>query len=156
MTTSTPPDGPELPLAPTARWQFERTDGGLALSIWPNRHEAVQAAKICLRMQEDQARAFLHGIGDVLNFTVAGGEGYFTPVPDPDQVAGQLSAARYTTSASSVTAHMALVQASPWANWVEQYLGEGVIEARVVVFAGDVGNFLDLAGKLGVEVEPVP
>ena len=143
------------PITPTARWRFQRTeeDGVPQLQVWTDTSAPVQAP-VTLRMREDEARQFIHGCDRVVSLAAPAAQGTFTPVPDPDAVAAHLGVTRYRVVSPSVEAHVAMVMATAYANWMEQHTDGDAIRSMVCVFAGDSGGFLDVAQAHGAVVEP--
>lgn len=139
------------PIAPTARWRFERTEEDLQLLIWPTPDTADPERYV---MRENEGHELVSGADRVLALSAQAAHGTFTPVPAPDQVASQIGVLRYRVISSDVPSHVSMVCSAPFANWTEQHpLGDG-IASKVLVFGGDSGTFLDIAQAHGAVVEP--
>ncbi len=143
------------PLAhPPARWKIERvSDSQLDLLIstdpacWPQRFP----------MNGDEAWAFIRGLDRVQAWAAPSAEGTFTqPFATPDQVREQLSINGYIVASPDIAAHTKLVQATPWANWVEEVPAPVGYQVAwfVNVFAPDDAQFLQLAQTHCVRLEP--
>lgn len=139
------------PIAPTARWRFERTEEDLQLLIWPTPDTADPERYV---MRENEGHELVSGADRVLALSAQAAHGTFTPVPAPDQVASQIGVLRYRVTSFDVPSHVSMVCSAPFANWAEQHpLGDG-IASKVLVFGGDSGTFLDIAQAHGAVVEP--
>lgn len=149
------PAAPRPPLthAP-ARWKIERvSDNRMDLLIstdpacWPLRFP----------MSTEEAYALAHGTDRVQAWAAAEAEGTFTqPFATPAEVREQLSVNGYIVASPDLKAHTKMVQATPWANWVEEVPPPVGYQVAwfVDVFAPDDAQFLQLAQAHCVRLEP--
>lgn len=137
----------EPSLTTPARWNLHRTaDYGLALRLEPSGIEEGAGGKVAvLRMSEEEGWMLVHGADRVLSSAAAEASGTFTPGPTSTQARQLLAVYRYMVTSPDSEAHTRLVQATPWANWVEEVAAPLGIAWRVDVFAADDAQFLQAA-----------
>jgi hypothetical protein len=138
---------------PQARWKFERTGQGASLLLWTGAEPGTGEEPARIPMSEAEAWHIISQWDRVMSYAVQSAEGTFTNGPDPAQAAGQLRVGRYIVTSPDNAVHTRLVQATPWANWVEQQSGDADgIRWLVDVFGVDDRQFLQAALAHGVQV----
>jgi hypothetical protein len=162
------PDAPDLPahriaVYTDARWRIERTsDDRLDLVIrstadGPDGHPR----EMRFLMSAEQGYTLVHETDRVLAWAAPTAQGVFTR-PDgsgtmsPEVVRSFLSIHGYIVIAPDIDTHTRMVQATPWANWVEELPAASaqVIAWFVNVFAADDAQFGQIALAHGVQCEP--
>lgn len=137
-----------------ARWRIERisdTQVDLMISTdpgcWPLRFP----------MSTEEAFALVRGADRVQAWAAQSAEGTFIqPLTTPAQVRAHLDINGYVVASPDLDAHTRMVQATPWANWVEEVPAPvGFAVAWFVdVFAPDDPQFRQVALTHCVRLEP--
>lgn len=149
MTTD--PAGAVIPevTRPPARWKLERvSDRRIDLLV------SGDPAREPLRfpMSAEELYRLVHEGDRLISWSAPSSEGTFTqPSVTPDEVRQSLSITGYTVTTGSSEAHTRLVQATPWASWVEEVPAAeaGHVAWFVNVFAVDDGAFRQAAAAHG-------
>lgn len=157
MTDDSAARGNPGPVAyPPARWKLERIGDGrtdLLISTDP------AAEPLRFPMSSEELYALVHGGDRVQAWSAATAEGTFTqPVVSPQEVRQHLEVCGYIVVAPDIETHTKMVQASPWANWIEEGPpppGSLGVAWAVDVFAADDAQFRQLALSHGVHCEPM-
>jgi hypothetical protein len=108
-------------------------------------------------MSTEEAFALVSGTDRVQAWAAPSAEGTFTqPFATPEEVRQHLSVSGYIVASPDIASHTKMVQATPWANWVEEVPAPAGYKVAwfVDVFAPDDPQFLQLAQAHSVRLEP--
>lgn len=137
-----------------ARWKLQRvSDDRIDLLI--STDPAIQATRI--PMGNEEAYFFSHNLDRVQGWAAAEAEGTFTqPVSSPEEVRKHLSIEGYIVTSPSLGNHTRLVQATAYANWVEEVppANAGEVAWFVNVFGVDHEQFWQACVTHGATQEP--
>lgn len=146
-----------MPPGSPALWKLERvSDGRIDLTICRDPGEVPER----FPMATEEFYAFIHGADRIISWSVPTAEGIFTrPAATPEEVRGHMKVTGWVVISPDIETHTKLVQAAPWANWVEEVPsppGNPGISWFVDVFADDDAEFaraLQAHGAIRVSAE---
>lgn len=124
------------------------------LMTWNGSEWVPVTARTRFPMTAVELCSLLRGADRVISWSSPSAEGTFTqPFATPEEMREHLSIAGYIVISPGIEAHTKMVQAAPWANWVEEVPpppGSNGIAWFADVFAGDDSQFRELARTHGV------
>lgn len=142
---------------PGARWRIERmADSRLDLLIWTDLEDGSKQ-EMRFPMTTEEAHALVHGVDRVQAWSAPSAEGRFTlPFATPEAVRQHLSVEGFVVAAPDIETHTKMVQATPWANWIEELPAPVGYQIAwfVDVFAPDSDQFRQIAQAHCVRLEP--